>query len=58
MTLDDILKMPPLTETDIQRLGKATANPDEECPAQTAEELKKFKPLKETHPDLYKKVLK
>ena len=50
MTLDEILNLPPLTETDIQRIGKATANPDEE--------LKKFKPVKETHPDLYKKTHK
>ena len=58
MNLDEILNLPPLTETDIQRIGKATANPDEECPAQTDEELKKFKPAKETHPDLYKKTHK
>ena len=57
MTLDEILNQPPLTESDIQRIGKATANPDDECPAQTAEELKKFKPVKETHPDLYNKTL-
>lgn len=56
MTLDDILDLPPLTEQDIMRIEKAKANPDEECPAQTKEALRQFRPVKETHPELYKQL--
>ena len=56
MTLDDIRNLPPLSYEDKKRIGKALANPDNDCPAQTPEQLKQFKPLKETHPKLYSEL--
>ena len=53
MTLDEVLNLPPLTEQDRRRINKAKANPDAECPAQTEESLRQFRPVKETHPELY-----
>ena len=56
MTLDDIRNLPPLSGKDKNRISKALANPDEDCPAQTPEQLKQFRPLKETHPKLYSEL--
>ena len=56
MTLDDIRNLPPLSVKDKNRISKALANPDEDCPAQTPEQLKQFRPLKETHPKLYSEL--
>jgi hypothetical protein len=53
MTLDEIRNLPPLSEEDKKRIGLTLANPDEDCPAQTRDQLKQFKPLKETHPERY-----
>ncbi len=49
MTLDDIRNLPPLSEADIRRISQAQSNPDEECPAQTEENLKSFKPARKTY---------
>ena len=43
MTLDDIRKLPPLTEEEKRIIRDAEPTPDEECPAMTAEELKGFR---------------
>ncbi|MBR6347819.1 MAG: hypothetical protein IKR80_02580, partial [Spirochaetales bacterium] len=56
MTLDDIRNLPPLSSEDKKRISKALANPDKDCPAQTPEQLKQFRPLKETHPKMYSEL--
>ena len=58
MTLDEILDLPPLTAEDKRRINKAKANPDDDCPAQTEEDLNKFKPVSATHPELYNRIPK
>ena len=57
MTLDDIRNLPPLSKEDKKRISKALANPDNDCPVQTSEQLKQFRPLKETHPKMYNELL-
>ena len=57
MTLDEIRNLPPLSEEDKKRIGLALSNPDEDCPAQTHEQLEKFRPLKETHPERYNQLV-
>ena len=56
MTLDELKKLPPLTEEEIEEVlnFKDTNLDDPECPVQTKEELKKFRPWYEVHPDFYK----
>ncbi len=44
MTLDDLKKLPPLTEQEKQIIKQAKATPTEDCPAMSAEELKEFRP--------------
>lgn len=54
MTLDEIRKLPQLTEEDKKRINEALCNPDEECPAMTPEQLKASRPAYLRHPELYK----
>ena len=56
MTIDEIRNLPPLSSKDKKRIDRALANPDEDCPAQSEEQLKKFRPLKETHPERYNQL--
>ena len=49
MTLDDLLKNP-LTENDKNIIANARPIPTEDCPEQTDEQLKQFKPWYEVHP--------
>ena len=44
MTLDELKKLPPLTEAEQQTIRNAKPTPTEDCPAMTAEELKEFRP--------------
>ena len=44
MTLDELNKLPPLTEAEKQTIRNAKPTPTEDCPAMTAEELKEFRP--------------
>ncbi|MBD5437354.1 MAG: BrnA antitoxin family protein [Treponemataceae bacterium] len=60
MTLDELRKTP-LTEAEKQTIRSAAANvksgktiEDPDCPRQTKEELSKFRPWYEVHPDWYK----
>ena len=55
MTLDE-LKNQTLTAEDLEILNNANAEPTEDCPALTEEELKEMKPWYIAHPDhdLYK----
>ena len=60
MTLDELRKTP-LTEAEKQTIRSAAAKvksgktvEDPDCPKQTKEELSKFRPWYEVHPDWYK----
>lgn len=44
MTLDDLKKLPPLTEAEKAVIKNAQPTPTEDCPAMTKEELKEFQP--------------
>ena len=44
MTLDELKKLPPLTEEEKQTIRNAKPTPTEDCPAMTTEELKEFRP--------------
>lgn len=44
MTLDELKKLPPLTEEEKQTIHNAKPTPTDDCPAMTAEELKEFRP--------------
>lgn len=44
MTLDDLKKLPPLTEDEKRIIKNARATPTPDCPAMTKEELKEFVP--------------
>ena len=44
MTLDELKKLPPLTEAEKQTIRNAKPTLSEDCPAMTAEELKEFRP--------------
>ena len=46
MTLDDLKKLPPLTEDERNIIEKAKPTPTDDCPAMTTEELKEFKPYR------------
>ena len=46
MTLDDVKKLPPLTDEEKKIIENAKPTPTEDCPAMTADELKEFKPHK------------
>lgn len=54
MTLDELKKLPPLSEERLAIIKKAKPTPDEDCPEQTEEQLKQFRPWYEVHPDWYK----
>ena len=60
MTLDDLLKNP-LTENDKKIIANARPIATKDCPEQTDEQLKQFKPWYEVHPegnDIYKVSVK
>ena len=44
MTLDELKKLPPLTEAEKRIIRSAEPTPTEDCPAMTAEDLKGFHP--------------
>ena len=44
MTLDELKKLPPLTEAEKSTIRNAKPTPTEDCPAMTAEDLKEFRP--------------
>ncbi len=47
MTLDEIRKMPLPGEEEIRNMNEREPVPDEDCPAQTPEQLARFKPWRE-----------
>ncbi|MBR5346439.1 MAG: BrnA antitoxin family protein [Deltaproteobacteria bacterium] len=50
MSLDEINKLPPLTEEELRELEEAEPVPDEDCPALTPEQLAQFRPWHEVCP--------
>lgn len=44
MTLDELRKLPPLTEDEKQTIRNAKPTPSDDCPAMTGDELKQFRP--------------
>lgn len=55
MTLDEIKKLPPLTETEIQQIQNFDEKfDDSECPKLSGEKIAQMKPLREIHPEWYK----
>ncbi|MBR0477349.1 MAG: BrnA antitoxin family protein [Treponema sp.] len=56
MTLDEVRKLPPLTEEEVENVMSFKNTDFEDCPVQTKEELAKFRPLKEVRPELYAKL--
>ena len=44
MTLDELKKLPPLTDAEKLVIHNARPTPTDDCPAMTAEELKEFRP--------------
>lgn len=54
MTLDEVRKLLPLTEEEVENVMSFKNTDFEDCPVQTKEELAKFRPWYEVHPDFYK----
>ena len=44
MSLDELKKLPPLTEEEKRIINNAKPTPTDDCPAMTAAELKEFRP--------------
>lgn len=54
-TLEEIKKIPPMTEEEIDSLNNFEENfDDSDCPPMTKSQMKEFKPAYETHPEWYK----
>ncbi len=51
MTLDEIKKMPPLTDKRLKEIKEFRDMPDEDCPIMSKEQLKEFRPWYEIHPE-------
>ena len=47
MTLDEIMQLPLPNEEELKMMREAEPAPDEDCPAQTPEQLAKFRPWRE-----------
>ena len=47
MTLDEIRKLPLPSEEELRSMNEAEPVPDEDCPAQTPEQLAQFRPWRE-----------
>ena len=46
MTLDDVKKLPPLTDKEKKIIENAKPTPTDDCPEMTVDQLKEFKPHK------------
>ncbi len=61
MTLDEVKKLPPLTEEEINAVKNFKNTDFSDSPVQTKEQLKQFKPWYEVHPKgngMYKVMVK
>ncbi len=54
MNLDEIRKLPPLSEKEISRLEKLEARPDEENPELSQDQLNNAKPAYIVHPEWFR----
>ena len=54
MTLDEVKKLPPLTQEEIDAARNFKNTDFSDCPAMTEQELKEFKPWYEVHPEWVK----
>lgn len=54
MTLDEVKKLPPLTEEEINAAMSFKNTDFSDCPKMIKEELKEFKPWYEVHPEWVK----
>ena len=54
MTLDEVKKLPPLSEAEIKEAMSFKNTDFSDCPKMTKEELKEFKPWYEVHPEWVK----
>lgn len=55
MTLDEIKKLPPLTEKEIQQIKNFDEKfNDPECPPLSSNQIARMKPLREMRPKWYK----
>lgn len=54
MTLEEAKKLPPLSEKEIEEIKNFKNTDFSDCPIQTDEELKQFRPWRELHPEFYK----
>lgn len=49
MTLDEVKKLPPLSEAEIERVKNFKNTDFSDCPIQSKEDLAKFRPCSEVH---------
>lgn len=55
MTLDEIKKLPPVTESEIQQIQNFDEKFDApECPPLSSRQISRMKKLREIHPEWYK----
>lgn len=55
MTLDEIKKLPPVTESEIQQIQNFDEKFDDpECPPLSSKQISRMKKLREIHPEWYK----
>lgn len=54
MTLDEVKKLPPLSAEEVAEVINFKNTDFEDCPKQSKEDLAKFRPWHEAHPDWYK----
>ncbi len=54
MTLDEVKKLPPLSESEVAEILNFKNTDFSDSPKQTEEQLKQFRPWYEVHPDWYK----
>ena len=51
MTLDEVKKLPPLTDKRVREIMAFADEQDDDCPVPSEEQLKKFRPWYEVHPN-------
>ena len=54
ITLDEVKKLPPLTEEEIRAIESAPIRYDKDCPRLTEEQLSKFQPAILRHPQWFR----
>lgn len=57
-TINDIRDLPPISDEEIECIKNFKNTDFSDCPMQTPEELKQFRPFSEVHPKQYAKLVK